>query len=181
PGSMLDVTGGAVQLSAVDLTVSKAILRVAATGNAAVEIPVGGGPGSILLGAIEATDTALSTTGTGAIQLTGGPITLRDGTAVSANAGGVDITADALSLRDGAKITRKGTNQSNAGSVTVNTNDLSMLSGSQIVSSSLSTQQNARNDHVAIRGQQGDGSLARSLLASGSNTPISTATDGASQ
>ncbi len=45
PGSMLDITGGAVQISAADLTVSKGILRVAATGNAAVEMPVSGGPG----------------------------------------------------------------------------------------------------------------------------------------
>jgi filamentous hemagglutinin family protein len=179
PGSTLGVSGAAVQFTSVDVSAPQGVLRVAATGNAAVELPVGGTVSVPLAGSIDASDAKLSTAGTGSIQLAGGRVRLGNGTAISGNGGGVIVTADTLSLSGSTKITTEPPGQGNAGSVTINTNDLSLLSGSQIGPDPNGAQKLSGSANITIQGLSGNGSSARSVLISGNGTVISSRTDGA--
>jgi filamentous hemagglutinin family protein len=96
PGSAFNVVGGAVEFASVGVSVPEGTLRVGATGDAAVDVPLNGFAGMLLAGAIEASDATLSTSGAGRFDLAGGAIVLRNGTAISANAGGVNVSARSL-------------------------------------------------------------------------------------
>jgi hypothetical protein len=179
PGATLGIAGGAVQFASADLSAPQGLLRVAATGSAAAQVPVTGAAGIPLAGSIDASDAKLSTAGAGAIQLTGGRVVLGNGTAISGNGGSVIVTADTLSLTGGTKLTTEPPGQGNAGSVTINTNDLSMLGGSQIGPDPNGTQKLAGSASITIQGLSGAGSSARSVLISGNGTAIASRTDGA--
>jgi filamentous hemagglutinin family protein len=177
-GATFGISGGSVQLASVDIAVPAGTVRVAATGSAAVEVPTTRAVGIPLAGAIDAANSTLTTTGVGAIQLAGGQVTLRNGASLSGNAGRVNVVADSLSLDGAAKVSTPATAPDDIGSVTINVNRFSLLGGSQITSSSTGNQQTAGSDAITIQGLGGAGSSAQSVLLSGSDSSISTATDG---
>ncbi len=97
--------------------------------------------------------------------------------------GVADITLRTPTLEmTGGTVTAETSGTRNAGSIVLNTNQLSVMSGSQISSSSLSTRSDGGSaGTVSIAGLQGNGTRAQSLLVSGSNSFISTDTEGAGQ
>jgi filamentous hemagglutinin family protein len=190
-GSTLGITGGAVQLSSADLSVSAGVMRVAATGSAPVDVPVVAGAGMPLAGSIEASNATLTTSGAGAIQLRGGAVTLSKGTAIAGGAGSVTVTAQSVLLSGGgtsistatagvdpggdiliaaqqtrveklATITVDTTGKGRAGNITLSGDSLAVVSGGRI--------------EASTSGEGGGGSIA--VTAAGDVTVSGVSADG---